>query len=466
METLKYLKRFVFFPVALCVLPSLFMIETAASQPGVATTKASGTVESRLAAPKTALSLKDCLHAALKDNPLLSEAHMGILAAQKGIESATGKHFPRLSLDGSYTRRQDAWPYIPAQSATIIPHFSDEFAHWQIMMTLPIYQGGQIMNGVKLADIRKSIQEENYRLTRNEILANVINTYNKVLQLRELRNASLSSVEALEKQLRNTRLMADVGRVAKVDLLKVEVQLANERQRLLSCEEGLSTSCETLQYLLGKREPVLSTEVMLSDSLVMRDFLPPVFEQAMETGKKNRPEYLLAEKNLQETAAHSKITKGRLLPNIAGFGGYIDQYGFKPWYGEANWFAGVNVSIPLFESTIYSDISRDAILEQKAGQHLRAVQDRLRLDILSALSSIRESRNRVLTSRKATEQAKESFRIEGLRYQSGAGAVVDMLLAQAAYMTAVGNHSQSLFDYNAALVAYRKATGTMEDFLK
>ena len=94
-----------------------------------------------------ALSLKDCLDSALKDNPLLSEAQMGIQAAQMGVESATGRHFPKLSLDGNYTKRQDPWPYIPAQSATILPHFSDEFSYWQVVMTIPIYQGGQIMNG-------------------------------------------------------------------------------------------------------------------------------------------------------------------------------------------------------------------------------------------------------------------------------------------------------------------------------
>ncbi len=467
MRTKKDLKRAVIVSAFfLCVLPLYFTINAGATESSIPREKAGGTVGSRLVPSERGLSLKDCLNAALKNNPLLSEAQFGIQAAQKGIESATGRHFPKVSLDGNYTKRQDPWPYIPAQSATIIPHFSDEFAYWQAVMTIPIYQGGQIANGVKLADIRKSMQEEAYRLTRNEVLANVVNTYNKILQLRELRTASISSVDALEKQLRNTRLMTDAGRVARVDLLKVEVQLANERQRLLSINEGLSTSLETLQYLMGKREPVLSTEVTLSDSLAMSDYLSPVFDQAMETGKKNRPEYLLAEKNLQEAGVSRSISKGKLLPTIAGFGGYIDQYGFNPWYGEANWFTGVSVSIPIFEKSLYADVARDTVLEKKAGERLRAVQDRLRLDILSALSSLKESRNRVLTSRTATEQAKESFRIEELRYQSGAGAVVDMLLAQAAYMTAVANHSQALFDYNAALVAYRKAMGTMEDFLK
>ena len=44
--------------------------------------------------------------------------------------------------------------------------------------------------------------------------------------------------------------------------------------------------------------------------------------------------------------------------------------------------------------------------------------------------------------------------------------MADMLLAQAADVTAAANYAQALFDYNAALVAYRRATGTMEEYLK
>jgi outer membrane protein len=104
-------------------------------------------------------------------------------------------------------------------------------------------------------------------------------------------------------------------------------------------------------------------------------------------------------------------------------------------------------------------------LEEKAGKRMLAVENQLRLDLQTALSSLRESRNRVMMAQQSVGQAEESFRIEQKKYASGAGAVVDLLFAQSAYMTAVANHSQALFDYNAAIVLYRKVTGTLEDYL-
>lgn len=111
-------------------------------------------------------------------------------------------------------------------------------------------------------------------------------------------------------------------------------------------------------------------------------------------------------------------------------------------------------------------MARERIQGEKAAQHLRAVENQIGLDIRTALAALTESRNRVRTAEAAVAQAEESFRIEQEKYASGAGVMVDLLLAQAAAVTAVANQTQALFDYNAAVVAYRKATGTLEGYLQ
>jgi outer membrane protein TolC len=413
---------------------------------------------------KEPLSLRDCINKALKDNPSLAEARLGVSAGEKGIDSAWGKHLPKVSLDANYTKRQDPWPYIPAQSITIFPHFSDEFSFWSLAMTLPIYQGGQVSNGVELAKIRKTLQENTLALTRNEVVANTVNSYYKILQLQKLRDASQASIEALENQQKDASLLFRVGRIAKVDLLKVEVQLANERQRLLSLNEGLANLNGTLLYLMGEPGGGSAPPLTLSDSLTLDEFTAD-FDQGLLKAQKKRPEYRIAATGLEEAGINRKLARGKLFPTINAVAGYMDQAGYNPWYKEANWFTGINLNLPLFEKSFYDEIAKERILEEKAVKHLLAVENQLRLDLQTALSSLKESKTRVLMAQKAVDQAEESFRIEQKKYASGAGAVVDLLFAQSAYMTAVANHSQALFDYNAAIVAYRKVTGTLEDYL-
>ena len=187
------------------------------------------------------LTLSHAIELALTNNPLVSEARSGVEAAGKGVQSAEGKRYPRLSLDATGFARQDPIPYIPAQSSTVGPHFSDSYALWGPVLTIPIYQGGQISRNVELAKLRQRIQEDALSLTRNDLIANTVNTYNKILQIRKLREASGASVMALEEQRKNVQQLYDVKRAARVDLLKVEVQLANEKQRLLTLDESLTT---------------------------------------------------------------------------------------------------------------------------------------------------------------------------------------------------------------------------------
>ncbi len=410
------------------------------------------------------LSLKDALGRTVASNPLLTEGRLGVASSEQSVVSAFGKHYPRFSLDANLTQRQDPLPFVPAQSAKIGPHFSDSFAYYAIQMSIPVYQGGQVMNGVALAEVRKQLQEQSLSLTRNELIANTVNTYNKLLQFRKLREASQSSVIALEEQVKNSRLAFELGRIARVDLLKVEVQLANEQQRLLSLDESLATLAATLQYLMGE-PPTGDVLPTLTDPLAV----PPLeddFAGAQESAKKRRPEYLSAVAGVKEAEFSRKVAQGRFLPTVSAVAGYLDQYGFNPWYKEANWFTGISLSLPIFEKPLFADLSRERIQKERSQAKLSAVENQVRLDIRTALTALRESKKRIEAAEAVLAQARESFRIEREKYNSGAGAMVDLLLAQSAEINAVANHTQSLYDYNAAVVAYRRASGTLEEYLQ
>lgn len=411
------------------------------------------------------LTLKECLTKALSNNPAVAEARLNVDAGEQGIASASGKHYPRLSLNANVTELEYPVPFIPAQSTTIPAHFSDYYASWAAQMTVPLYQGGQIVNGVDLAKVRKDILEQGFSLTRYEIIANTVNTYNKILQLQKLREASQASVNALEEQNKNAQLLFNVGRTARVDLLKVDVQLANEQQRLLTVDESLKTLSATLRFLMGEQSDVLPGVPALAGPLAVPSVAAD-FSDALTAARAGRPEYMIARAGVDEAELSKKIATGKMLPTVNAFAGYQDQYGFNPRYDQGSWFVGATLSIPLFDRSLYADRARERIQQLRAEERLKTVNNQLRLDLETASSSLADSRSRVATAERVVEQADESFRIEQEKYRLGAGAMVDLLLAQAADVTAVANYTQALYDYNAAIVAYRKATGTLEEYLR
>lgn len=411
------------------------------------------------------LRLKECLTTALARNPIYLESGLAIKSAEKSVTSAQGRHWPRLSLDSAYIQREDPFPYIQAQSTKIPPHFSDAYSSLGLTLTIPIYQGGQVSTGVSLAEVRRDIQVLASRQTKNDVIANTVNAYNKILQLQELRKALEAQVKALEEQAKNTRLLLDVGRVARVDLLKVEVQLANERQRLLATEEGLMTASATLRYLMGEGPEAENPLPPLADRLVAGDFKAD-FESGLNVAHERRPEYLSAKKAVEEAKLNRRLALGKLLPTVNIYGSNTYWAGYSPRYKDTIWITGVTLSLPLFDRSLYADVSRESVQIERASQRVVATDNQMRLDISNAVASVTESRDRVLTTEKAVAQGEESFRIEQLKYDTGAGSMVDLLLAQAASINAVANYTQALFDYNAAVVAYRRATSTLEEYLQ
>ena len=412
------------------------------------------------------LTLKDALNRALERNPLMTEARLGVDASEEGIAGSQGKHWPKLSLTFDYNQRQDPVPYIPAQSTLIPARFSDDYASLGLLLTLPIYQGGQMAANVRLSTVRRDLQQLSLSQTRNEMIANTVNTYHKMLQLQQLRAASAATVKALETQKNNARLLFDVGRIARVDLLKVEVQLANELQRQLTIDEALATTGATLRYLMGDDPSTNREPLVLADPLTMPSGTTATTAPDATKPWDARPEYQAALLGVKEAEQTRRITFGKFLPTVNAVAGYADQAGFSPWYKEANWYFGLQVSIPLFERSLYAEFRRDTILKEKSAARQAVVEQQLRLDLTTANASLRESANRVTTARQAIEQAHESFRIEQQKYGAGAGTMSDLLLAQSADMTAEANLSQAIFDYTAAQVAWRKANGTLEEYLK
>ncbi len=409
------------------------------------------------------LTLKEAVRMAVTNNPTMAESLAGVSSAEKAVESAYGRNYPRLTLEGSINQRQDPIPYIPAQSPKILAHYSDSYASLGPVLTIPLYQGGQVMNGVRLAEVRKRIQDDSLQLTRNDLIANTIATYNKILQLTALKESSQRAVAALDEQQKNAQRLYDLGRIARVDLLKVEVQKVNEEQRLLALNEALKNVSFTLHTLMGDSVGPESEPLQLANKLTIID-IQADFEAGLALAKSN-PRFQFYSKSVDDADLNRKLAFGKFLPTLNAVAGYQQQFGFNPNYNDGVWYVGATFSLPLFDRSSYADLSREGFQKERATQKLRSVENQIRLDLRIAQSSMAESRKRIAATGQAVEQSRESFRIEQEKYNTGAGIMADLLLAQAAEAQAEANYTQALFDYNTAILDWHKASGDMEVYL-
>jgi outer membrane protein len=321
---------------------------------------------------------------------------------------------------------------------------------------MPIYEGGRLSGQVKISEIEKEIQSSRKEFTTQDVIANVTNTFNKLLQLKEFRVANLKSVEALERQQKNTKLFVETGRTAKVELLRVEVQLASERQNLIRTEETINRSRYALAYFMGvdiKEVPDVEGGLSTEEQ---------VTAQNIDELLKSRPDIVASSRRVEQSKARVDVASGRRYPSISLIGNYGHKAGVEFDQRYEVWEAGVLASINIFDADIISsEIRREKISHQKAQEELKLATLRARLEVDNALSSFREAENKLFMAKKAMEQSEETLRIEELKYKTGAGTITDVLLAQSAMSLAQANYYQALYDYNTAITEFRRATGTI-----
>ena len=403
------------------------------------------------------LTLSESVDIALQHSPFLKTSELDVGAASEALRTSKGALFPRVDLAASYLRENRNIPYIQAQSVKIPPLFSDVIYASAVVLRMPIYEGGRLWGQVKVAELEKTIQSLRRDFTVQDVVANITNTFNKILQLKEFRVANLKSVEALERQEKNTELLVKAGRVANVELMRVDVQLASERQNLERTDEAINRTRYGLAYLMGvDMSEVSDVEGSLStqEKVVAGD---------IEALVKARPDVVAVSKRVEQEAKRVYVASARRYPSLAAVGSYGQKAGShfndRTDVGEV----GVLFSINIFDGGIISsDIRREKILHQRAQEELRLALSRVRFEVENALSSLREADYRQAVAQKAMGQSEEALRLEELKYKTGAGTITDVLLAQSAMSSAQANYYQALYDYNAAVTEFRRATGTME----
>ena len=413
-------------------------------------------VQAQNASVNTPLTLQKAIAIALKQSPFLKAHQSAVQASKEGVRAAWGAHLPQMDLEAGYTRLSDPVAVVPIKGfGKRPPFFSKNIYEWKVVTYFPIYEGGRISRTVEISRLEEAISTSQERLTREDLVANVTNLFNRILQLKDLYQAQKETLKALEKTLLDTKNLLRVGRVAPVDLMRIETQVAAQRQDLVGTQELIRRTKESLAYLLGWQA---QREITVKGKLKEVPFSPQGGPELIS----QRPDVKAAQERVEEARKKVSYEFGGHLPQVYIQSSYGKRAGAGLHGEEEVWQAGLYLKLNLFSGGTISARVREARARLLEAQHL--LQDlklKANQEILHALSSIQEARYRIAAAKSALESSKESFRIEKLRYLTGAGTVTDMLLAQAQWLDARARYFQALYDYHAAIVSYKLATATI-----
>lgn len=402
-------------------------------------------MEHSLAGEAVKLNLDHAMERAFATNPTVSIAKYELDSARASYNAA--RESRGISITGTHqTQRSGYDDYHQSTTGLWTKGIGNNHANG-LTASLPIFTGGRLQGQVEQARANYKYNLIGVQRTYNEMRSTVTNAYFNMLQKDNLRKLSDESVTRLADHLKNVQAQYDVGVVAKVDLLRSQVELADAQQSLIQAENSYQVAEANMNKIIGLP---MGTTLQLDDLLVYNAY-DKTMEDCLVYAALHRPELEQAEQNVKAYKGALKIAKSGHMPQVSASA--TQQWSDKNWPGDenGNWGVGVNVSMNIFDSGVTLSKIHGAEADlKKAEETYRDTVDVVNLDVRTNYLSLREAEKRIKTTELAVEQADEDYRIAQLRYMNGVGTNTDVLDAQVALTQAKTNYTQALYDYNTS----------------
>jgi outer membrane protein TolC len=325
----------------------------------------------------------------------------------------------------------------------------------------PVYTGGKISAGNKMADIGLEMAGENKMLQQMNTIAEADNAYWTYISVSQKVKLTQQATDMLEELVKKARDAHEVGMSGRNDLLKVQVELNNAKLNLQKAKNGLELSRMDLCRVTGLP---FSTAIKALDTAVS---VSPAAEiiPAEETVNK-RPEYRLMQKNIELEEQNIRMTKADFLPTAGVQAGYnhiggIDFGGTDFSNTSLNVLA--SVKIPLFHwGEGMKKITATKIDKEIKELELEKNRQLLQLEAEQARLNLQLAWERIQMNETALEQAEENLRVTRDNYEVGMETITELLIAQTSWQQAFSELIDSKTDFKIKETAWLKATGRLE----
>lgn len=407
------------------------------------------------------LDLDETIQRALLTNPNVKIAEYNRKAAKADYSAAKGARGISISLSHESGRGGYADNHILRDAAGRILSNDKQIGNTHsnsITASLPIFTGGELQGqiGQAKANYRSMLSAEEQAY--NEMKETATTGYFNMLNATNMKALRQESVDRLQAHLDNVIAQYNVGIVARADVLRSEVELANAQQNYITASNQYDVAEATLNNIIGTP---LGTTLLLKDRLQYEPYENDM-AYCLAYSEQHRPELKQAEYAVDSAEAALVVARSGHMPKV--YANASNNWGGNgsDWPGDddENWSVGVTASINVFDSGVtWSKIHAAQENLAKAKESQRQIKDNVELEVRTDYLNLREAEKRITTTQVAVASAEEDYHIAVVRYQAGVGTNIDVMDAQEALTQAKTNYYQALYNYNTSKAALNTSMG-------
>ncbi len=429
------------------------------------------------------LTLEGSLRLALENNASIRSSRLEAEAAEKSRIAAATRYFPDISAGGLYFDANRAlfelrtpggnlpvydgnpanllhptsFAYFPGGETSLLG--KGQIGYLDIVQ--PLYAGGRIVNGNRLAALGRDAVADRNALTRDEILITTCEQYYRLLSLDEKKLTLSSYAALLDRLIKEVGDALDAGLILRSDLLKVRLKRSEVRLDSSRLEHGRKLAAMALCQQIGiPQDSTLTLAGGWSAAAAPQNlYVEP------ESILKSRKEYALLEKGVKAARLQRAMKRGELLPQ-AGVGARTMVVNLDEGPRRTLGIFFASLSIPLSDWIGGSAELEERRLREKIAENtLRNNSELLLLQIEQAWQELKDSWTRIQLCADAGLQAEENLRVNEESYRNGLTALSELLEAQALLQKSRDELTDARAEYMVKRCRYLQATGRSGDLL-
>jgi outer membrane protein TolC len=423
------------------------------------------------------LTLEESKQLALQNNARSKNSKLELEASRQVEKSAFTNYFPSISAGGMIFRAQKGLmeitnaggnlPVYDGNPANL--HSATQYAYFPSSITSimekgtvgfinaiqPIFAGGRIYNGNRLASLGEEVSEFKDKMTADEVNLKTEEQYWQIVSLEEKQKTIDKYEELLNRLLVQVKDAFNSGLVMKNDVLKVKLKLNEVLLNKSKLGNGKKLAAMAFCQYIGI--PYDST-LTLSDNLTIKENPQNLFVENSEALMK-RTEYSLLEKSVEAEKLQTKMKLGEYLPQAGiGVSGMYMKFDESKDRTLGMVFGTVSVPISNWWGGSH-ELEERSIKEEIAINNFKNNSELLVLQMEKAWQDLTDAYKQYLLSEESKVQAEENMKVNDDSYKNGLSNVSDLLEAQALLQQTQDQLTDAKANYVVKKTTYMQVTG-------
>ena len=406
------------------------------------------------------LTLRDAVGLALKQNPQVIIGNLGVARAEEQRLTARSGLLPQVGGNVAETVHR---VNLETALGFGFPGFAQHVGPFYVFQAgvnfeAPVFDLTlwRRYNSARLGVDASRAQEAS---AREQSVLLVVSQYLGCLRAAADVQAAQSQVDLAQALYDQAADLQKNGVGTGIDTLRANVQLQNQKQRLLVARTQLDTSLFGLSRLLNI-DPKRQIEV--ADQVSFFETPPAPVDQTIEQAYVARPELRELRTREQQAELSLRSAGEQRLPKLTLNGGWLQQ-GLTPGSVIPVYQYQASLDFPLFTGGRIRAQQADADLAlRQLRQQEQDLRNRVALEVKTALAQLESARNQVEVANLGVKLAREEVDQARDRFQAGVANNIEVITAQDELARANDNQIAALYRYNQSRADLAHAAGQME----